>query len=54
MFPDLHVVSIESDPNSPDVRLRRIACVDGTTYRYGSATRPGFFPPKCGEEISFS
>ena len=41
MFPDLHVVSIESDPNSPDVRvaLDRLRGRDNVSLRFGDATR---------------
>src|SRR6266436_4138891 len=41
MFPDLHVVSIESDPNSPDVRVAqdRLRGRDNVSLRFGDATR---------------
>ena len=41
MFSDLHVVSIESDPNSPDVRVAqdRLRGRGNVSLRFGDATR---------------
>ena len=41
IFPDLQVVSIESDPNSPDVRVARdrLRGCDNVSLRFGDATR---------------
>jgi hypothetical protein len=41
IFPDLQIVSIESDPNSADVRVaqERLAGHDNVSLRFGDATR---------------
>jgi hypothetical protein len=41
IFPDLQIVSIESDPNSADVRVaqERLAGRDNVSLRFGDATR---------------
>lgn len=41
IFPDLQVVSIESDPNSPDVQVaaKRLKGRDNVSLRFGDATR---------------
>ena len=54
IFPDLDVVSIESDADSPDVQVaqERLRGRDNVSMRFGDATR--ILPPKCEKGTSSS